>query len=220
MQKKVVLALLMAALLVGGAFAEGFSMSAGGGLLFDLSGNNGIKADDYYMGYRNLSFGGYGFFDATYAEVDVSFAYGMLKPVYEGDGLEDVMGGGADPSVLQLGFSLLGKYPIELGSITLFPLLGINYNMVLSYSVDGASYDNAGDFSQLGFLGGVGADFGLSDSLYLRVEGLFQLRLASKYQDDSVDGLKALANAFNLDLDPSTTFGMGPRIKVGVGYKF
>jgi opacity protein-like surface antigen len=208
MQKKIVLALLMAALLVGGAFAEGFSMSAGGGLLFDLSGNNGVKAGDYYAGTRNLSFGGYGFFDATYAEVDVSFAYGMLTAVMDGGGASGSEDAG---SVLQLGFSLLGKYPIDLGSFTLFPLLGINYNMVLSASdPDGNSIDNAGDSSQLGFLAGVGADFGLTDSLYLRAEGLFQLRLPSKVQSDMAD----------FSNDASTTFGMGPRIKVGVGYKF
>jgi len=206
MQKKVVLALLMTALLAGGVFAEGFSMSAGGGLLFDLSGNNGVKAGGSYAGVRNLSFGGYGFFDATYVEVDVSFAYGKLTYVAEGGGSSASEDFG---NAMQLGLSLLGKYPIDLGSFTLFPLLGINYNMVLSHKLDGVSNDKPGDLSQLGILGGVGADFGLTDSLYLRAEGLFQLRLANKYQKD-------LADMY----DASTTLGMGPRIKVGIGYKF
>jgi len=204
MQKKVVLALLIAALVAGGAFADG--LSAGGGLLFDFSGNNGVEADGVYRGIRNTSFGAYGFFDATYVEADISFARGSITMVAEGGGASASADFG---SAMQLGLSLLGKYPIELGSVLFFPLFGINYNMVLSFKdVDGNSYDDAGDLSQFGILGGVGADFGLSDSLYLRAEGLFQLRFASKFQKDMAEG------------GASTTLGMGPRIKVGIGYKF
>jgi len=207
MQKKVVLALLVAALVAGGVFADGLSLSAGGGLLFDLSGNNGIREGDSYMGIRNTSFGLYGFFDATYVEADISFARGSITMVAEEGGSSASEDFG---SAMQLGLSLLGKYPIDLGSFTLFPLFGINYNMVLSFKdVDGNSYDDAGDLSQLGILGGVGADFGLSDSLYLRAEGLFQLRFASKFQKDMSDAFGG-----------STTIGMGPRIKVGIGIKF
>jgi hypothetical protein len=94
------LALLMATLLAGGAFAQ-FSLSAGGGLLFDYSGNNGISGKveyydfygggyysfDYYGGFRCMSIGGYGFFDATYVEVDMSFSYGMVTFVDEIEGI-------------------------------------------------------------------------------------------------------------------------------------
>jgi len=204
MQKKVVLVLLMAALVAGGVFADG--LSAGGGLLFDLSGNNGVKSGDAYAGIRNTSFGAYGFFDATYVEIDVSFARGSLTMVAEGGGASASADAG---SVMQLGLGIMGKYPIELGSVVLFPLFGINYNMVLSWSVDGESYDKPGDLSQLGILGGVGADFGLTDSLYIRAEGLFQLRLANKLMKDMASEGSA-----------STTLGMGPRIQVGIGYKF
>ncbi|MDR0302504.1 MAG: hypothetical protein LBI04_09375 [Treponema sp.] len=201
--KKSISILVLLALVAGGAFA--LDMSAGGGLLFDLSGNNGVADGDLYMGTRILSIGGYGFFDATFVEVDVSFAYGMLTYVYDfgplGDGSDDA------GSALQLGFSLLGKYPIDLGGFTLFPLLGVNYNLVLSASdQDGNDMDDAGDMSQLGFLAGLGFDLPLSDALYLRAEAMFNLRLPMKIFDD-------------LDSD-NTTFGMGPRIKVGVGYKF
>jgi len=205
MQRKVVvLALLMAALAAGGAFADG--LSAGGGLLFDYSGNNGVKNGSNYFGVRVMSFGGYGFFDATYVEADISFAYGSLTAVAEGGGSSATEDMG---SAMQLGLSLLGKYPIELGSVLFFPLFGINYNMVLSAKdPNGNAYTDAGDLSQFGLLTGVGADFGLSDSLYLRAEGLFSIRFASKYQKDAAVG------------GASTTLGMGPRIKVGIGIKF
>jgi len=213
MQKKVVLALLIAVLLTGGVFAEGFSLSGGGGMLLDFSGNNGVEAGNYYVGARNLSFGVYGFFDATYVEVDFSFAYGKITGVGEGNGASEVASY-INGNVMQFGLSLLGKYPINLSSFTFFPLLGFNYNMVISYSQEGYSYPKPGDMNQFGLLAGVGSDFGLTDSLYLRTEGMFQIRFACKYMQDLAD----LANAYGLNA--STTLGMGPRIKVGIGYKF
>jgi hypothetical protein len=109
--KKSISILALLAIIATGAFAQGFPfpMAAGGGLLFDWSGNNGIERTNRYAGFRNLSIGGFGFFDATYAELDVSFAYGSLTGVFDAPGNNETKDIG---SVLQLGFSLLGKYPI------------------------------------------------------------------------------------------------------------
>ena len=206
MKKKIVLALLMAALLAGGVFADGL-LSAGGGLLFDLSGNNGFKNGDAYYGMRNTSFGGYAFFDATFVEVDVSFARGSLTAVEEAEGVSISENFG---STMQLNVSLLGKFPIfHLLNVSLFPLIGINYNMVFSLKdPGGTSYSDPGDMSQIGILGGIGADFGLGSSLYIRAEGMFQVRLPSKWQKDEANYA-----------DMATTFGLGPRVKAGIGIK-
>ncbi|MDR2717631.1 MAG: hypothetical protein LBB89_06160 [Treponema sp.] len=203
MQKKVILALLMAALLAGGAFAQGFSMSAGAGMLFDLSSNNGVKYDGGYSGMRILSLGFFGFFDATYAEVDVSFAYGNIRGMGDGDVR------GYDSRVMQLGFTFLGKYPFEVGDFIIFPLLGFDYNMVVSHTVAGYADPHYAKLSQLGALAGVGADFYMTDSLYLRGEGMFHLRFPST-------AMREAASA----IDGAATFGMGPRLKAAVGYKF
>jgi len=223
MKKKVLLSLVLLTMVTASAvFAEGFSLAAGGGLLFDWSGNNGVKmeygGESLYTGLQNLSFGGFGFFDATYAEVDVSFAYGLLSCKNEGE----ILGiRGEDykyDSVLQLGFSLLGKYPINLGGFAIFPLLGINYNAVVSgKNKDGTSFDGF-DLNQFGFLAGGGLDFPFSDALFLRAEALFQLRLASKAMDDIVEDAKPSPPISGFDIN--TTLGVGPRIKVGLGYKF
>jgi len=201
MQKKVILALLMTALLAGGAFAEGFSMSGGAGLLFDFNIHNGVKYDGGYDGAQLMTLGVYGFFDATYAEAEISFAYGKL--VSEGDKRD------FDSRIMQLGFSLLGKYPFELGDFTVFPLLGFDYNMVLSRTVAGSADPEHGKWNQLGLLAGVGADFDLTDSLYLRGEGLFHLRFPSAIMKDVASATGG-----------STTLSMGPRIKIGLGYRF
>jgi hypothetical protein len=226
MQKKIVLALLFAAFVAGGAFAQ-ISLSAGGGALFDLSGNNDTKftgtypagvPNEYkiqYSGTRNTSFGAFGFFDVTYAELDVYFAFGSLKsavkPVpknYEAD----------KSSTMQLGFSLLGKYPIDMGNFTIFPLVGIDYNRVLSLSSDGVKVtEGVGDLSQFGFLGGIGGDIKFNNSpLFVRVEGLLHIRLPSKVTKEFVDDKKKL----DKDSDLKTTWGIGPQIKVALGYRF
>jgi opacity protein-like surface antigen len=204
MQKKVILALLMTVLLASGVFAEGFTISTGAGGLFDFSGNNGIKSDDGYFGVRILTLGAYAFFDVTYAELDVSYAYGKLTTVSDAGDFHAY-----DSRVWQLGLTLLGKYPVELGDFTVFPLLGFNYNVILSHIVAGNADPEPGKWSQLGILAGVGADFDLTDSLYLRGEGLFHLRLPNTVMKDWASAV-----------DGSTTLGMGPRMKLGLGYRF
>jgi len=200
--KKSISLLVLLALVAAGAFAQ-VSLSAGGGLLFDLSLNNGVEVAGEKSGMDATSFGGFVFFDATYVEVDIGFTYGLLDS-YVGSSSAD---GG---SMLALNFALLGKYPIPVGSFTIFPLLGVNYNLVLSHEdKDGNSNDKAGDLSQFGILAGMGADFNLTTALYLRAEALFQLRFANKVMSDAAD-----------DYHGDTTFGLGPVIKVALGYKF
>jgi len=220
MKKKVLMSLVLLTMVTASAvFAQGISLAAGGGLLLDWSVNNGIKVEYHgeslSISLDNLSFGGFGFFDATYAEADVSFAYGSLTGTEKGRiGSHSASGTEEKESALQLGFSLLGKYPIKLGGFTIFPLLGFNYNIVLSaWDKNGKPDDD--DLSQFGFLAGAGLDFPFTDALFLRAEALFQLRLAGKSQHDAAEDLKKAT-----PYDVNTTLGLGPRIKVGVGYKF
>jgi len=219
--KKYIFILALIAIAATGAFAQWFPlhMAAGGGLLFDWSGNNGFEAT--YVGYHYkenlqvLSFGGFGFFDATYAELDVGFAYGSWTHVLSSSTID----GG---SALQLGFTLLGKYPIDLGNFTIFPLLGADYNMVLSGGEELPSHyftKNPGDRNQFGFLAGAGLDYPLpfSDALFLRAEVLFHLRFPSKASKDSAEHY--VNNDVGRHLN-GMNFGMGPRIKISVGYRF
>jgi len=205
--KKIVILLVLAALLTGGAFAQ---MNVGGGVLFDMSLGNGMKFESgstslAELNINNTTIGAFVFFDYTFVEVDLSFGYGMFS--MESKVLDEVVGD-VKLNGFQLGVSVLGKYPIDLGMITLFPLIGINYNMVLSLTIeDGAELSDAGDYSQFGLLAGLGLDFPLSDSLFIRAEALFQLRLSSKEVNDA------------LSSDWKATLGLGPRIKVGVGFK-
>ena len=224
--KKSICILVLFALITAGAFAADLSMSAGGGLLLDISGNNGIKLDisefKGYVGIRNLSFGGFVFFDLTYAEFDISIAYGSITGVLRDDA-KDFDDFDFSGSIAQLGFSLLGKYPIDLGAVTFFPLLGINYNVVLSAKdKDGYTIEDIEElnfktsyFNQFGFLLGAGLDVSLTQSLFLRAETMLQIRLPCKAFKKAADLMKDY-----MDLSPDTTIGLGPRFKIGIGYKF
>jgi opacity protein-like surface antigen len=224
--KKSISILVLLALVAVGAFAQGISLSAGGGLLLDYSARNGVEVStkllgtEYtvYSGNRNLSFGGYGFFDFTYGEVDLSFAYGSLSSVYDSNIPGDNTKASSDSmSAIQLGFTVLGKYPFDLGGFTVFPLFGLGYNAVLSLSYDGNSLDDPGDYSQFGLMFGGGLDYFFSDALFLRAELLFNIRFASTAQDDVVSLYKLF---YGSDTTVDSTWGMGPRVKVGVGYRF
>jgi opacity protein-like surface antigen len=223
MMKKII-AVLVIFVCVGTALSAQISFSAGGGALLDMSFGNGFKwkkdKDSWTLGARNISFGAYGFFDATYAEASVSFAYGSLTGTYKEniDGKKDSENDPAG-SVTQLGITLLGKYPISMGSITVFPLAGIGYNIVLSYKDDNGnnpykdSDDHSAmkDMSQFAILAGGGLDFDITSNLFLRGSVLLQLRFPNKEARDS-DILK--------DKDTKTTLGFGPVIKVAVGFRF
>jgi len=82
----------------------------------------------------------------------------------------------------------------------------------------GVEDDKPGDWSQIGFLAGLGLDLPFSSALFLRAEALFHLRLPSKFMSDLVDKNKATFNNYGGSID--TTFGMGPRVKIGIGYRF
>jgi opacity protein-like surface antigen len=183
--KKSISILVLVALGAAASFAQEFNMSAGGGALFDLGIPMVNDVEDL-----GLTIGGFGFFDATYAEADVAFSYGLST-------------GGGGFYTLGLEFGVLGKYPFKLGSITLFPLLGVRYNLILAAGNEGGSSDNALDSSFLGFQAGAGIDYFFSDAIFFRGELLCNLDLVP----------------FNADSDDIIS-SIGPRVKVGVGYKF
>jgi len=242
---KKIIAVLVIFVCVGTALSAQINMSAGGGVLLDMSFGNGTKFangdNGFTAGSRNISFGGYGFFDATYAEASISFAYGSLartiktKGNYKEEDADMGEDGEKIGSVTQLGITLLGKYPIDIGPLTVFPLAGIGYNMVLSQkdkdkkavkygeiSLDSTKEPDESPLkwmSQFAILAGGGLDFDITSNLYLRGSVLLQLRFANKYQRDMVDFVEKLPGK-EADDKWSTTLGFGPVLKVGVGYRF
>ena len=186
MRKKMVLALLMAALLAGGVFAQNFRLSAGGGVsiipsfgetIYDGKPQDGSKSTGFDFGIN-------AFFDATYVEVNLGLLFGSQKW-----GEDDDKGFGT--TTLLLG--VVGKYPISLSDkFVFFPFLGIDYSINLGAWSDGAEvvdsdyFKKDERFNALSILLGVGIDFSLTKALYLRAEAGYGIVLNTKAEADTV----------------------------------
>ena len=213
--KKAVLILVLLVIVTTGAFAQWFSF--GGGALFDASFYNGVNYRDsgrrYHLGEQVLAPGAFIFIDARFVQAELSLTHGwhtLITNHTQTGGIEaESMG-----SALAVGFSVLGKVPFDFdGGVTLFPLLGANYNHVFQGTHGDMTAEGVSDHSFFGILAGVGADFDLRGNFFVRTEAMFHFRFPSRLWRDVGDAMNTMGSAAN-------TFGMGPRIKLGFGYRF
>ena len=218
MAKKIVLALLIATLVTGGAFAQ-LQMSAG------IGGNFGVHMtslshDDFDIDNPKPIIGGgfNAFFDATYAMLKVGMFFGgnSEEESYMGETMKN------KSSFNYFSLGLLGKIPIELGSITLFPMLGFEWNILTGgkFTAEFAGESESESFSRSDFEDdksyfdmfiiqlGVGADFNLTDRLYLRPTILW--------------GIDVLRNKAEKDFKDNngSTFKHKLDIGIALGFKF
>jgi hypothetical protein len=214
--KKCIAVLALAALLTGGVFAQEdglFSAGVGGYFASDFGGGHEWNTGSETSKYKTPYFGGGGFLflDATYAELSFGFFSGAGKITQEYDGIET-----GDPFHLSLtafDIGLLGKYPIELGSsLSVFPLLGVNYRIIVSLKFDDEEdpFLKPADFYALWFKFGGGLDYAVTDNVYLRGNLLYGIRLPNKDENDAV------AN----DSELKARLGHGLDVKIALGYKF
>jgi opacity protein-like surface antigen len=211
--KKLVLCSVLAVIVAGGVFAlPEFKLSAGAGGYFigdfgggiETSGSQTISTKTPYCGG-----GGFAFFDATYVELDLSFfgGWGQFKQETGSSTQESAM------SPMGLTIGLLGKCPTAVSKkLTIFPLLGIAYRIMLSVN----EYQNSApsDFSALWFRLGGGMDYSFTDKLFLRSEILYGLRLANKFEND----MKSTISSHGVDV--KTLLGHGFEVKIALGYNF
>jgi hypothetical protein len=121
----------------------------------------------------------------------------------------------------QFGFSLMGKYPVALGSITAFPLFGIDYQILISGETkpDGFKLerDDLGDWEDLydafSISAGGGVDYNLTSKLYLRGVFLLNFKLDSSFDSD----YRKMAQSDKVI--EATLFTFGPRLSAGLGYR-
>jgi opacity protein-like surface antigen len=226
---------------VGGFFGSDF----GGGV--QMTGNimGGLGSLDVKDEFPYSGGGAYAFFDATYAELSIGYFSGKLKPKFKGStkvmGIESSMDPDDYPilpniKIQSLNIGLLGKYPIAINdSFSFFPLLGIEYQVALSVkdekfgeeyrrpNPDGSDGDKApGDWSSLWFKAGAGMDFSFTESLYLRLDVLYGIRLPSKAEKDFVDFMKMMAGEMDstMTVDAKTLLGHGLTAKLAIGFRF
>jgi len=222
--------------------AVDFSLSAGtGGFVgytftrYTLEG--GLAKSTQSM--DRLNYGGGLFFDATYGEFSVMYQGGSNSyaenMVYGTNSLSDGKGKGYEAS---LGFSLLGKYPFKVNEkISLFPLLGIEYQIALiqKRQPEGGNYvfnrakgnlpedrDKNGKPYPLSAWNswwvdvGAGLDYNITGPLFLRSELIFGFRLPTGYERGALEVLKNPP----MNIKDPKLMGLtgGPTLKISIGY--
>jgi hypothetical protein len=129
-----------------------------------------------------------------------------------------------------LGFSLYGKYPFPLRTITLYPLLGIDFRLFLGgqvYDSDGnkfggnierggsigGGYTAEDQFDMLSLGVGLGLDFPLPKHFFIRNEFIFKYMFDSAIVSDRKDS----AHEYNFEYFDVV---VEPCIKLMLGYRF
>jgi hypothetical protein len=200
-----------------------FSLSAGAGGFFQSSFD--IERIQWVSAQATVGGGVTAFFDATYAEAGINMLWGsQLPPIYPKDT------GSGSMALTHIGFSVYGKYPFALKKMTIYPMLGIDYNMFLSgqmQDADGNDYGGKikrGDAADGGYTAedcldyvaiglGFGMDFLLPKSFFIRSEIIINYTFDSKVERDR----RKNAKEYNYDY-LSAVFG--PSVKLALGYRF
>jgi len=231
-------------------FAADFSLSAGGGGLigytftrYTLEGKNtgggNVKSA---QNMDRFNYGGFLFFDATYAVLSVMYQSGNSEynenMILSDMSLTDGTGKGFETSI---NLSLMGKYPFKLNEkLSLFPMLGLEYQIALKQiraptGRGGIEYDRTkgsliedrdknnkpypiSAWNALWINIGGGGDFSLTNKLFLRGEFIFGFRLPTDYEMGALEVVKnPPMNVINPRLAGLTGT---PAFKLGLGYRF
>ena len=235
MAKRIILALLVLTLAAGGAFAQ-LSAGIGGTFTADFGSiawtKDGLDAvgDNKDIYDQNIIGGGFfAYFDATYVMLSLGLNFYDISPANK-DAKKAQDDAKYSVSLTEFNIGVYGKYPIDLGGLTLFPIVGADIKLALAQDTtvdgkkqdqqdpfytnsDGDKLDVTGALSSVWFKAGVGFDIPLSDSIYLRPMFLYGIGLLDKTQTD-----------FQKMLDEGTKMGSiinhGLDIKLALGFKF
>jgi len=231
MARRILLVSVLAAIVAGGAFAQ-VRFSAGAGYI-DSGRNMGAMAEESVyseatINYRKNQLGGFLFLDATYAELSLGLMSGVFSApgvsTSKSDNSKSGASAGGFDSVLSMDIGLLGRYPIRVAKITVSPLLGVGYNLVLSAKLDTGNdirwgedryADGAGDYSSIRIMLGAGADFDVTDRIFARAEYMAHYTFAPK----------AIAKVVEREVKDATrskskSGGIGGTYTFAVGYRF
>jgi hypothetical protein len=200
-------------------------ISAGAGAAMTFGFGGGVEwpgGERVAMPYSAI--GGYLFFDAVFAELAFGFATGSGQWTSENSESRDAL-----PYMTRtyINIGVFGKYPLIMRRATLFPLLGFDYEYVVSGGIkfaeggDEAKLDGgdgkpeASTLSNFWFKLGAGVDFAVSRNIYLRGELIYGLRGANGFEQYCVDEKPEEVRS-----ELKTKAGSGLSIKIGVGAKF
>jgi len=195
---KKLIALIVIFVCVGAALSAQINISAGAGATFgnmftSHSYTDAGKPIYEYADSRYMNGSIFAFLDATYAEFDVGYRFGVANASkYPSNTPSDYKKGLSNN---MLAFNLLAKYPIPVGGFTVFPLAGIGFDYLLSsknrYVPEGGKKEN--DLSNLDFNDrgrfsvkfGVGGDINVTEQIYIRPSFLYGISLRNSDERDA-----------------------------------
>jgi hypothetical protein len=216
MVKKGLMVLVLTVLIVGGAFALDISYGLGGYFINDAGGGveavlNNVTIASLKTPYKG---GGiYAFYDFSYFEANAGFFITSGEWEDYGNGLGTIT---HDVSCFGCHLGLYGKYPFMISDkLTVFPLLGLSMQSVLSVKIDGEKVSGEDDLFAVWFKAGGGIDFNFSSNKYLRMEALYGLRLSNRFEDDMADDFRRISMG---RADVKTLLGHGLDIKLAIGF--
>jgi hypothetical protein len=173
---------------------------------------------------------GYAYFDITYLQASLGFgmsAREASKKIVDDIGLLDGeyldVYYGDYYQMAFLSFGLLAKYPFRMEGFTVFPTIGFEYDMNLSFTnADGKnlkadmSDDEKDNLNMFWLKGGVGIDIPVFKGVYLRPEVLVAYKLHSKLERDLIEEWKSS----DLNVDSVSVTAYKVDIGLMVGYQF
>ena len=243
---KKILLILILLITANNIFAADFSLSTGGGGLIGYTFTRytleGDSPEGSLLSIQNMdrvNYGGFLFFDATYAVLSVMFQGGSNS--YAEDmiiaGQTEMAGKGLGEEI-SFGISLMGKYPFSLNEkLTLFPMLGLEYHFAIrqwrqpegEFTVDRTKGKLAEDvdkdsnpyplsaFNSLWINIGAGLDYNFARSFFLRTEFVFGFRLPTPYEMGALEFVESQFDATNIKLGGLTG---NPTLRFAIGYRF
>jgi hypothetical protein len=139
-------------------------------------------------------FGIFGFFDMTYAEFDMDLRYNSGCGYYY------------DKAMI-LSPAIYGKYPFQFDSFSIFPLLGIEYQIHLRTTPKDYELNKMNAFwLKLG----AGGSYLFNDKAYLYASFRYGIKRNSKYEEEVTGRFSDVKARY---------FTHGPDIKFALGYK-
>ncbi|MCL2230224.1 MAG: hypothetical protein FWC01_03955 [Treponema sp.] len=201
---KKVIAILVIFLCAGAALSAQMQMSAGVVGSYTSAFGGGYEGSLLAISYEYPYSGGgfHAFFDVNYAELSVGLFSGSLDIQLNTSSSSNSL---RKIDLEGLIFGLLGKYPIDLEFMTFFPTVGIEYLLITKGTYGNTTYTDADKFSHLWIKFGVGADFSVTERIYVRGTVLYGIRLESELESDNRGSADPL-------------LGHGLQIKIAVGF--
>ena len=177
-------------------------------------GGEGTATDHYNFGAVNV------YLDATYVQAILTYSM-RLSGSYDSTGAFSGSGEYTNKETY-FGVCILMKYPFIFGKLSLFPLLGMESDLNLSYTdKNGTDLKPLLTTIELEHLNkyfikaGLGADVNLSKKIYVRPVFIFGYKLSSRLDKDIVDYYKSTYGLYRVEM-PTTKLD----IAILVGYRF